>query len=267
MDLQLAGKKAIVTGGSRGIGNAIAWALAREGCDLGLVARHHDEVGGAARELHDAIGNRVVPLVADATDRDAVDQMVTAAIDLLGCVDILVNCAARPAGAGTSPPPLDEITDERFHEEMNTKVMGYLRCARAVAPHMRRAGWGRIISISGLAARRTGDTIASMRNVAVVAMTRNLAEELGPSGINVTAVHPSSPFTQRSPALVRGLAQREGITEDEATTRMLADNALHKVIHADDIAAVVTFLASPLSIAMNGDTIPTGGGVGQSIYY
>ncbi|GAA1854000.1 SDR family NAD(P)-dependent oxidoreductase [Asanoa iriomotensis] len=267
MDLQLAGKRAVVTGGSRGIGNAIAWALAREGCDIGLVARHREEVGGAARELHDAIGVRVVPLVADTSSTEAVDAMVTGAMELLGGVDVLVNCAARPAGAGTAPPVLDDITDERFHEEMNTKVMGYLRCARAVAPHMRRAGWGRIISISGLAARRTGDTIASMRNVAVVAMTRNLAEELGPSGINVTAVHPSSPFTQRSPAIIRAAAEREGISEDEATRKVLAGNALHRVIHADDIAALVTFLASPLSVAINGDVIAAGGGVGQSIYY
>jgi NAD(P)-dependent dehydrogenase (short-subunit alcohol dehydrogenase family) len=266
MDLQLAGKRAIVTGGSRGIGNAIAWALAREGCDIGLVARDRDAVGGAARELHDAVGVRVVPLVADTTDTAAVESMVHGGMDLLGGIDILVNCAARPAVGGT-PPALGEITDERFHEEMNTKVLGYLRCARAVAPHMRRAGWGRIISISGLAARRTGDTIASIRNVAVVAMTRNLAEELGPAGINVTAVHPSTTFTQRSPALVRAAAERAGITEEEATRRLLADNALRRVIHADDIAALVAFLASPLSVAVNGDVIAAGGGVGQSIYY
>jgi NAD(P)-dependent dehydrogenase (short-subunit alcohol dehydrogenase family) len=266
MDLQLAGKRAIVTGGSRGIGNAIAWALAREGCDIGLVARHADAVGGAARELHDAVGVRVVPLAADTGDSGAVDSMVTGAMELLGGVDILVNCAARVAAAGDAAP-LEEISDERFHEEMNTKVLGYLRCARAVAPHMRRAGWGRIVSVSGLAARRTGNTIASMRNVAVVAMTRNLAEELGPAGINVTAVHPAAPYTERIPALVKAAADREGITEDEATRRMLADNALNRVIHADDIAALVTFLASPLSVAVNGDVIAAGGGVGQSIYY
>jgi NAD(P)-dependent dehydrogenase (short-subunit alcohol dehydrogenase family) len=266
MDLQLAGKRAVVTGGSRGIGNAIAWALAREGCDIGLVARHRETLGGAARELHDSVGVRVVPLVADTGDRGQVDNMVTGAMELLGGIDILVNCAARPAGAGGALP-LDDITDERFHEEMNTKALGYLRCARAVAPHLRRAGWGRIISVSGLAARRTGDTIASMRNVAVVAMTRNLAEELGPAGINVTAVHPSTTYTERIPALVKAAAQRQGISEDEATSRMLADNARKRVIHADDIAALVTFLASPLSVAVNGDVIAAGGGVGQSIYY
>lgn len=266
MDLQLSGKNAVVTGGSRGIGNAVAWALAREGCDVGLVARDHVAVGRAAREIQDSVGTRAVPLVADTTVTASVDAMVTGAVELLGGVDILVNCAARAAG-GAPPPPLEEITDEAFAEEMDTKVMGYLRCARAVAPHMKRAGWGRIISISGLAARATGNTIGSIRNVSVVAMTRNLADELGPSGINVTAVHPAMTYTERIPALVKTVAEREGIAEDEATRRMLANNALRRVIHADDIAALVTFLASPLSVAVNGDVIAAGGGVGGSIYY
>ena len=87
------------------------------------------------------------------------------------------------------------------------------------------------------------------------------------SSVNVKAVHPAAPYTQRSPALVKAVAERDGITEDEATRRMLADNALRRVIHADDVAALVTFLASPLSVAVNGDVIAAGGGVGQSIYY
>jgi len=207
-----------------------------------------------------------VPLVADTGDTASVEEMVTGAVELLGGVDILVNCAARPAG-GAAPPALEELPDALFAEEMNTKVLGYLRCARAAAPHMKRAGWGRIISIAGLAARQTGNTVGSIRNVAVVAMTRNLAEELGPHGINVTAVHPGLTYTERIPALARAAAEREGISDEEATRRLLAGNALRRAIHADDVAALVAFLASPLSVAVNGDVIAAGGGVGRSIYY
>lgn len=81
-------------------------------------------------------------------------------------------------------------TADLLWDEVNVKVMGYLRCASEVASHMKRQGWGRIINISGMASRNSGNTIGSIRNVGVVAMTKNLADELGPFGINVTVVHP-----------------------------------------------------------------------------
>ena len=86
--------------------------------------------------------------------------------------------------------------------DTGTKVLGYLRCARAVAPVLKERGWGRIINISGLAARQSGTAIGSMRNVAVAALTKNLADELGPHGINVTVVHPGLTWTERMPALM-----------------------------------------------------------------
>ena len=133
---------------------------------------------------------------------------------------------------------------------MNVKVMGYLRCAREVAPYMREQGWGRIINISGLAARGSGSTIGSMRNVAVAAMTKNLADELGPDGINVTVVHPGATRTKRTPS--------------DAADPV---NSVRRLIDAREIAYVVTFLASPKSIAITGDAIAAGGGVGRAIHY
>jgi NAD(P)-dependent dehydrogenase (short-subunit alcohol dehydrogenase family) len=130
---------------------------------------------------------------ADTTRDDQVRAAVAEAVRLLGgAIDILVNAAAEPAGFA-GPPKLAGITGEFFHAEMDTKVMGYLRCAREVAPAMQAQGWGRIVNISGLAARQTGNAVGSMRNVAVAALTKNLADELGPHGINVTVVHPETP--------------------------------------------------------------------------
>ena len=196
MDLELTGKTAIVTGGSRGIGKAIARQLALEGVDVAIVARDQETFEATASELAEETGRRVLPISADTGSDEAVRGVVQQVAEAFGHIDILVNCAARPGGQAP-PPKLPDITNELFFDEMNTKVMGYLRCAREVAPHMIRQGWGRIINLSGLAARSTGTTIGSMRNVAVAAMTKNLADELGPQGINVTVVHPGLTCTER----------------------------------------------------------------------
>src|SRR5437660_9503936 len=265
MDLELAGKTAIVTGGSRGIGKAVARELAAEGVDLAIVARSAEALNQSAAELAESTGRRIVPIVADTGSDASVKAMVERAAQALGRIDILVNCAAQPGGQAP-PPKLAEITDEAFYSDVNVKVMGYLRCAREVAPHMIGQGWGRIISISGLAARSTGSTIGSIRNVAVVALSKNLADELGPQGINVTVVHPSLTRTEKTPDVVAARAQRQGVSFEEAEKRMV-NNLVGRWIDAREIAYVVTFLASPRSAAINGDVIAAGGGIKGVIYY
>ena len=159
------------------------------------------------------------------------------------------------------------MTYELFNEDMNVKVMGYLRCAREAAPLMLESGWGRIINISGLAARSSGTTIGSMRNVAVAAMTKNLADELGPGGINVTVVHPGQTRTEATPGVIRSRAADQGVPESQIEEQMASGNSVRRVIDASDIANIVAFLASPLSVAISGDAIAAGGGVGRAIHY
>ena len=265
MDLELAGKTAIVTGGSRGIGKAIARELAGEGVDVAVVARGAEALRASAAELAEASGQRIEPIVADTSSDASVAAMVEQALAAFGHLDILVNCAAQPGGQ-SAPPKLGEITDAAFYSDVNVKVMGYLRCAREVAPHMIRQGWGRIINVSGLAARSSGSTIGSIRNVAVVALSKNLADELGPHGINVSVVHPGLTRTEKTPDVIAQRAQRQGISLEEAERRMVG-NVIGRWIDAREIAYVVTFLASPKAVAITGDVIAAGGGVGHAIYY
>jgi NAD(P)-dependent dehydrogenase (short-subunit alcohol dehydrogenase family) len=265
MDLQLVSKRAVVTGGSRGIGKAVARVLAQEGCDVALAARTPEPLQEAAAELAAATGRRVVPVGVDTGSTDSVAAMVASVREQLGGVDILVNSAAKPMGQA-APPKLADITDDLFWDDVNVKVLGYLRCAQAVAPLMIEQGWGRIISISGLGARNTGSAVGSMRNVAVAAMTKNLADELGPKGINVTVVHPGLTRTEATPGVVARLASARGISEDDAE-RSLGANSIRKLIDAEEVAWVVAFLASPRSIAINGDAIACGGGQPGVIYY
>ncbi len=265
MDLELTGKRALVTGGSRGIGKAVARALAGEGCDLVVTARGKEMLDVSAAEIASDTGRRVVAVGSDTGSGESVQAMVDAAVEMLGGVDILVNCAAKPAGQAPAPR-LDGITDELFWDDMNVKVLGYLRCAQAVAPIMVANGWGRIINISGLAARTATSAVGSMRNVAVAALTKNLADELGPHGVNATVVHPGLTRTEATPGVLARLSEARGITEEEAE-RSLASNSIRRLVNADEVATVVAFLASPRSVAVNGDAIVCGGGQPGPIFY
>lgn len=266
MDLQLAGKTALVTGGSRGIGKAIALVLAAEGVDVAIAARDPVGLASAAKEVADQTGRRVLHEVVDTGLTASVDAMVDRVKDQFGHIDVLVNSAARPGGA---PPKsgIEYLPDEAFTEQMNIKVLGYLRCARAVTPLMKGRGWGRIINISGLAARNTGNPIGSMRNVAVAALSKNLADELGPFGINVTCVHPGLTWTEGVAEMLLSQAAARGESVAKARERFADLAAVRRIIAPVDVANVVAFLASPLSIAITGDSIATGGGYGSAIYY
>jgi NAD(P)-dependent dehydrogenase (short-subunit alcohol dehydrogenase family) len=267
MDLQLKGKRALVTGGSRGIGKAIARVLAQEGVDVALLARHAQTLAAAAAELSAESGRKVIGVSADTTDDRGLPLAIDdAAQQLGGAFDILVNAAAEPAGFA-GPPKLTEISSSYFHAEMDTKVMGYIRCARAVVPGMRAAGWGRIINISGLGARQTGNAVGSMRNIAVAALTKNMADELGPSGINVTVVHPGLTRTERTLPMVTARAASQGVSSQAIEEQLASGNSINHIVDALEVAYVVAFLCSPKSKAINGDAIAAGGGAPRSIHY
>jgi NAD(P)-dependent dehydrogenase (short-subunit alcohol dehydrogenase family) len=266
MDLELKGKVAIITGGSKGIGKAIGHALAKEGANVALVARDMSALEAAAAEISRAGGGQAKGFKANTGDDAAVKRMVADVASAFGRIDILVNCAAQPGGQA-KPPALAEITNDHFWADMNVKVMGYLRTAREVAPHMIKQNSGRIINVSGLAARNTGTIIGSMRNVAVSALTKNLADELGPSGISVVCVHPGLTRTEKTPGVIAAQAKAQGVSEAEIEKRMAGRNLVRKLITAEEIAHVCAFLASPKSIAINGDSIAAGGGAPGVIYY
>ena len=248
MDLELTGKKAIVTGGSVGIGKATARELAKEGVDVAICARRQDVLEQAAAELASETGRRIIPIIADTTSTESVEAMVARAVEELGGVDILVNNAAAPGGFVQGP--LDESDDSDLLFDVNTKVVGYFRCAKAVAPHMTAQGWGRIINIGGLAARNAG-TFSGLRNAALSHLTKTLSLQLGPQGINVNLVHPGGTRTERT-------------TEEAANAPQ--SNDIRKLVDATEIGYVVTFLASPKSTAIAGETVAAGGGVGASVY-
>ncbi|MBO9708893.1 MAG: SDR family oxidoreductase [Caulobacter sp.] len=252
MDLQLTTKRAIVTGGSRGIGKAIARALAREGVAVAIAGRDLVALEAAAHELAEETGARVIAIRADTGDDASVIGLVDSAVAQLGGLDILVNNAATPGGAAPAGT-IAEVSGRALLDDVNVKVAGYLRTAQAVAPHLVAGGWGRIINIGGLAARGTGHYVASVRNGAISALTKNLADELGRHGITANVIHPGGTRTEK--------------TTPESEARIAASNVIGRIVDADEIAWLATILASPLSGAITGETIAAGGGVPRTILY
>jgi len=242
MDLGLAGRVAIVTGGSRGIGRAIAQMLASEGVDVAICARQRQALDEAAKALAQDTGRRVIPIVADTMSSESVAHLVDATLTAFGRLDVLVNNASTPGGMVRGP--LAEADDKTLLEDIDTKVVGYLRCAKAVAPHMQQRRWGRIINIGGLSGRRSGN-ISGLRNAAIVHLTKTLADELGAHGITVNLVHPGATRTERT---------------DAETERRAASNAIRRIVDASEIAQVVTFLASTKAANVTGVAIDASGG-------
>ncbi len=270
MELGLKGKHAIVTGGSRGIGKAIARELAREGVDLALVARSQEQLESAARELEAETGQRIIALAADVTSKEQVDRMVAEAAERLGGLHILVNSGSLPGGTATGP--IETIIDEELLDDFNVKYMGALRCARAAIPYLKQQGWGRIINISGANARNAGNLSGGARNVSLVHFTKTLALQLGRHGITVNCIHPGTTRTERTPRVLAARAAELRISPEEAEQRDFAPdsprgNAIGRMVDAAEIAYLTAFLASDKAWAVTGELIVATGGAGRMVYY
>ncbi len=266
MDLQLDGKKAIVTVGSAGMGKAIARQLAREGCDVAIGARTEARLKQAAGEIAHETGRAIVPLALDTLDAASIENFVKRAAESLGAIHILANCAARVGG--TIPDTMETISDEQIVKDFEEKFLGYYRSARAAAPHMKKAGWGRIVNLSGGAGRTPGAGISTpARNVACVALTKSLANTLGPFGINVNAIYPGTTLTEAVLERSRRAAERQGKSLEAFLDELRARSPLGYLVTAEDVAQVVAFLCSPLAISITGEAIAVGGGVNADAHY
>jgi NAD(P)-dependent dehydrogenase (short-subunit alcohol dehydrogenase family) len=276
MDLDLTGKVALVTGGSRGIGRAIGIALAREGVRVALSARTEKDVQQAARDIEEETGGEALGITADVTRVSDIEAMVRATESRFGGVDILVSNAGVPGGIGFGP--LAEVEDADVMKDIETKFMGVLRAARAVAPHMQQQGWGRIIGIVGLSARYSSSYASERnpegafnysggpRNLGVIHLMRTLAHELGKDGITANAVLPGATRTEDLDQMLARRAKQLGKTVEELRKISASGNAIKRWVDAEEIADVVTFIASPRSGSISGEVIAASGGAGMGVF-
>src|SRR5262245_45543932 len=252
MDLQLTGKVALVTGGSRGLGLATAAALANEGCHVAICARGRERLEQAAASLQQraAGGARVVPIVADVAAAGAAETLVRGAIDALGGLDIVVNNVGLGRGGG-----LDDTPDEVWQEAFDHTIFPVVRVSRAALPHLKRGGSAVIVIVSSIFGREAGGRMTyNAVKAAEISLTKSMARELAQDNIRVVSVAPGSILFPGGSWHARQQADPEGIAE--FVRRELPFGRFGK---PEEIADVVTFLASPRASWVSGTTVVVDG--------
>ncbi|RPI42730.1 MAG: SDR family oxidoreductase [Betaproteobacteria bacterium] len=259
----LSGRVALVTGASKGIGRAVAHALAREGARLVICARGVSELEAAAESMR-SLGVEVLAVPTDMTDPAAIRAFVARALERFGRIDILVNNAVT-----STQDTFAALSDEEFRYHIDVKLMGYVRCAREVVPHMRANRWGRIVNVAGMTARIVTDfrMTNGIVNSAISNFSKHLSEQVGKDGITVNAIHPGYTWTPRLEGGMRKVAQLEKVTFEEACARRLKEIPIGRFIQPEDLANLVVFLCSESASAITGQAMAVDGGSGRSINY
>jgi NAD(P)-dependent dehydrogenase (short-subunit alcohol dehydrogenase family) len=263
MDLGLKGKTALVTGGSKGIGRAVARALAAEGARVMICARNGDALKQAASGIERETGAEVLTVAADLSELEAVRRVAAEAISRLGRLDILVNNAGAIKGGDFLTTP-----DEEWLRGWSLKLLGYIRMAREVLPHMQKQGGGRIVNVVGAAARNPATTymMGGAANAALINFTKALADLGAKSNVLVTAVSPGPVKTERWDSLLRQQAAAAG-TDPEAFGRERAKEfPLGRIATSEEVADVVCFLASERASFLTGIAITVDGGITRGVY-
>ncbi len=266
MELGLKGKHALITGASRGIGKAVAKQLGLEGVNCTICSRNPESLACTANELSSLTGQKYLPVAADISNRQSIENFVQKAADEFGHIDILVNCAARVM-TSESKETLQNTHDEMVMQDFQEKFLGYLRCIRSTVPFMIKAGGGRIVNISGSSARFGGFISAGARNAAVVNLSKSLSIELAPHKIYVNSLLPGITKTEAYEAKMLAQASTKKISADEHISQVNSRRTIGRVVTADELAKVVVFLCSPCAIGINGECIAVTGGERNIVLY
>jgi len=263
MNLELTDKIALVTGGSKGIGKAVALGLAAEGARVAVVARDGALLDKVAAGCRDRSGRDAIALTADLSKLEDVERVVRQTKERLGRLDILVNNAGAIRGGAFLTIP-----DAQWMDDWSLKLMGYIRMCRAVLPLMQAQGGGRICNVVGAAARNPGPgyLTGGAANAALINFTKGLADLGAPSRILVTAVSPAATRTERWDSLIAQQAAASGRTAEELQAEAEAPYKLGRIATPEDIADMVCFLVSARASFVTGICVTVDGGSTRGVY-
>lgn len=257
MDLGLSGRIALVTAASKGLGRAVALALAQEGADVAICSRDEAQIREAAEEIRDATGVRVLARVADVSRKEHIDALIAAVQAEYGRIDILVSNSGGPP-----PGRFLELDDGAWQKAVDLLLMSAVRLARGVLPGMQERGWGRILFITSGSVKQPIQNLILSNSVraAVTGMAKTLAGEVGRHGITVNCLAPGRIDTERVRSLDENTAARMGRTPAEVRAALEAAIPLGRYGHVNEFGRVAAFLCSEAASYITGSTVVVDGG-------
>ncbi len=256
--MKLSGKLALITGGGRGIGRAVAFEFAREGAQLAVAARTLVQLEEVAREVEKEFGARALAVACDVSDRESVARMFDKVREHFGRgADILVNNAGIAESA-----PLLKTEDELWHRHLAINLTGTFYCTRAALPDMLKSAWGRIINISSIAGKTGAPYISAYAasKHGVLGLTRSLALEVATKGITVNAICPGYVETEMTTRAVENITAKTGKSEQEVFESIKRMSPQQRLVTAEEVAALALLLASDEGRGINGQAINVDGG-------
>jgi len=258
MDLGLKDRVALVTASSKGIGRAVAWALAREGAKLVICSRNKAVLEQTADDIFLGTGVSVFPLAVDLASLEGIDWLMEETLDLFGRVDILVTNAGGPR-----PGHFEMIEEADWMHAVQLNLMSVVRLCRAVIPSMKKQRWGRIINLASVSVKQPIDNLLLSNTLrpGVVGLTKSLSQELAEFNILVNAVCPGFILTDRVEELLAARSKQSGESMETLKAQRLADIPLGRIGDPGELANLVAFLASDRASYITGTTIPVDGGM------
>jgi NAD(P)-dependent dehydrogenase (short-subunit alcohol dehydrogenase family) len=252
---------AVVTGGGRGIGRAIAEAFYREGAKVAIASRSAKVLQTVAMEVNQG-DHRIVPFRCDVTDRDEIEVMIGNVIEVWDRVDILVNNAGVSGRTPVAAGPDGDDVDKRWSDILETNLTGIFRCVREAVPHMPEGGRGRILNISSTLGKMGEAGLAAYcaSKHGVIGLTRSLALELAPKGITVNAICPGWVDTDMARDSLAGAAAARGTSAEDARRAAETSIPLGRFVRPDEVARLAVFLASDAGAGVTGQAINIDGG-------
>jgi NAD(P)-dependent dehydrogenase (short-subunit alcohol dehydrogenase family) len=254
----MTGRRALVTGASKGIGRAIAALLADRGYKVTITARSRELLDGLARER----ASDVLPLAADLRDVQRAPELVEAAASRFGGLNLLVNCAgATKRGDFFSLPHAD------FLDGFALKLFGAVELTRAAWPHLRDAGAGHVVNIIGAGARTPSAdfTIGGSVNSALENFTKAMADRGRDEGVRVNAIHPGPIETERLTRRTAEVAKERGLSDAEARRQMIKDQRVIRFGRPEEVAELVAYMDSPAGAFLHGAIVELDGGATKGL--
>ncbi len=263
MDLGLDGQAAAVMAASQGLGRAVAEALAAEGARVAICARTRSTLEQTAKAIEAETGSEVVPVVADVSTPEGPAAFIEAAAEAFGGLDVLVTNKGGPP-----PGTFTEIDDEAWQAGFELVVLSYVRAVRAALPHLKAGDGGAVVAIESTSVKQPIDNLllSTALRPSVVATSKALAREHGSDGVSFNVVLPGSMATDRIEDLVHDIADRRGITPDEARQLRFEGIPVGRFGEPAELGRAIAFLASPAAAYITGGVYPVDGGATDTVY-